>query len=1120
MCSKESKDSGKMVVNPYVWYRLETPNGPLFESFLEILQIFEPNTPSIPSMITIDPKNYRCYIACRSSCVDKSLGVPYVGAVGIACYLSKCRVLHIEDFALNPTIHGMGLAKALYTSWRDYIYYEWPETQPAGRTAATIEVYPPNVPKWRVIMKVEEIKVSKPANFIRDDTPIIPMARDLPCSPDVAYDEWQEYQNYLYSALIKEYVSMTNDSDNKKPIKFIWRLMSYLSQSSSSSSSSSISSIISSSSSSTTTSSTTTSPIISLSSTPSSFTTNSPITSSTTTSPSTPSSSTINLSSSSSISSSLPVLSSNYNSKDKSSMVGGCNSGSSNLVPLEYKVNPTSCPPNDIKASPENFKSVHARLSEYNSGHAKLSEYKSGHAKLSEYNSGHARPSEYKSGPQKIIRIKPLSGKRTAIVYHRLFEWYNSGYNYSGQFRASVLKSKGEFIEAGQHFDAGSTARAFSLVEASDLIDDLHYIKASPATKEQISCVHTREYIEKIENLNATGGEAGEFTTFGPGGYDIACLAAGACIQAADAVINGLVNNAYAVVRPCGHHARKSGKGFCVLNNMGITVEYIKKTYKFKRIVIVDIDAHHGNGTQEIYYRDNEVLYISTHQISLYPRRSGSVNETGEGKGIGYTINIPLPPGTGEGGYDEAWKRIVIPAIDNFCPDIILVSIGYNTLAMDPMSIMMLSSYAIVKQIRHLVALAERHCSGRLVLIHEGGYSPATMPYAFVAVIQELMRNTDKGRSKTNSCADIKSCDQRSDAVSNPDGEKSLIPTKSCLDIYRQSEHSSGLTRELEVNSDSKVLIIDPYREEIQGYSGHNCTMEQRALIDAVIDRHLLVAEKPLLNPIDRVTRKILDDNIHNIISYCTSLIGKPYASWKGGIYTEKNIDSKLCSTTTLGPKLCATTTLGPKLYSTTTLGPKLYSTTILGPLWSCDGIPPDVGNIDVVNCSGLINLGLRSIGLPLPVARNGTKGGTLAYQEYYEKVAEPFDNKQIYPIGTLIGRRYKRYGRKDQKTRDKDQEVVDRGHVAIIIADNYVLQSCRHDSFNGIDSDLAKQIGHCPDPAKQIGHCLDGVNNIYTLQQANEWNDGDYYHYAVLPENWLLKCSVGSGSRPIISKL
>jgi hypothetical protein len=172
--------------------------------------------------------------------------------------------------------------------------------------------------------------------------------------------------------------------------------------------------------------------------------------------------------------------------------------------------------------------------------------------------------------------------------------------------------------------------------------------------------------------------------------------------------------------------------------------------------------------------------------------------------------------------------------------------------------------------------------------------------------------------------------------------------------------------------------------------------------------------------------KKQLDENIKNIIAYCTSLIGKPYVWWKGGrVWSEQNT----------------------------------------GPIWSHDSPPPDIKEIETVNCVGLVNLGLRSLGLPLPVAKNGTKGGTLAYQETYEKVAEPFDSKKMYSVGTLIGRRY--------QLNPKDQ-----GHIGIIIENNYVLQSCHPD----------------------------GVNNGYTLQRANEWHDGDYYHYVVSPDKWLIK--------------
>jgi acetoin utilization deacetylase AcuC-like enzyme len=178
--------------------------------------------------------------------------------------------------------------------------------------------------------------------------------------------------------------------------------------------------------------------------------------------------------------------------------------------------------------------------------------------------------------------------------------------------------------------------------------------------------------------------------------------------------------------------------GFCLFGNVGVAIRHVQATYGLKRIATVDWDVHHGNGTQAMFYRDPSVLTISLHQDNLFPADSGSCEENGEAGGKGFNINIPLPPGCGNGAYVEAMRRVVVPALQRYRPELIVVPSGFDAAGVDPLGRMMVSSDGYRDMTRLLLAAADELCGGKLVMVHEGGYSESYVPYCGLAVLEEM----------------------------------------------------------------------------------------------------------------------------------------------------------------------------------------------------------------------------------------------------------------------------------------------------------------------------------------------------------------------------------------------
>ncbi|HEV2580467.1 MAG TPA: histone deacetylase [Ktedonobacteraceae bacterium] len=294
--------------------------------------------------------------------------------------------------------------------------------------------------------------------------------------------------------------------------------------------------------------------------------------------------------------------------------------------------------------------------------------------------------------------------------------------------------------------------RAMEVLEALGWLEREGLVLLSPraASVDELAAAHDRPYIRKVEaaarraaEKEAAGGRASYFfatdTYVSAKSYEAAVLAAGAPLTAIDAIMEGEVENAYCLVRPPGHHAvAESAMGFCLFNNVAVAARYAIDRYGLERVMIIDFDVHHGNGTQEMFYHDQRVLYLSTHQAPFYPG-TGLSDECGEGAGLGTTINIPLPAGTGFETFDPLFRQVVAPAADRFDPQLILVSAGFDSHWDDPLGGMNLSTAGFSKLVGLLIEEAKFLCQGRIVFVQEGGYSIEAMAACVATCINLLL---------------------------------------------------------------------------------------------------------------------------------------------------------------------------------------------------------------------------------------------------------------------------------------------------------------------------------------------------------------------------------------------
>jgi acetoin utilization deacetylase AcuC-like enzyme len=271
------------------------------------------------------------------------------------------------------------------------------------------------------------------------------------------------------------------------------------------------------------------------------------------------------------------------------------------------------------------------------------------------------------------------------------------------------------------------------------------------ASEDELATVHERAYIHEVEEAarkvaedanNSDGRMTRRFATdtyVSAKSYEAALKAAGAPLTAIDAIMKGEVDNAYCLVRPPGHHAvAESAMGFCLFNNVAVAARYAIDHYGLERVMIIDFDVHHGNGTQEMFYDDPRVLYFSTHQSPFYPG-TGLSQERGEGAGEGTTINVPLPAMTGYETLEPVFRQVMAPAADRFDPQLILVSAGFDAHWDDPLGQMNLSTAGFAQLMRIIIEEAQFLCKGKLVLVQEGGYSLDAMSACVATCINLLL---------------------------------------------------------------------------------------------------------------------------------------------------------------------------------------------------------------------------------------------------------------------------------------------------------------------------------------------------------------------------------------------
>jgi acetoin utilization deacetylase AcuC-like enzyme len=324
----------------------------------------------------------------------------------------------------------------------------------------------------------------------------------------------------------------------------------------------------------------------------------------------------------------------------------------------------------------------------------------------------------------------------------------STGYTYDPRFLLHdtgvdrISLPSGETLDPEPHPSSlRIVRRTAQLIRHSGLINDMVEIPARAATTDDLLLVHARPYVDEVRRVAAEGGGTiGGNTPVVTGSWDAALIAAGTAIGLTDVVLDGVVRNAFGLVRPPGHHAlAEQGMGFCLFNNVALAARHALARRDLERVAIVDWDVHHGNGTQAIFWDDPAVLVISLHQEGWYPGDSGAVDEIGGPSARGYNINVPLPPGTGDRGYELAMDEVVAPLLRAFEPELILVSSGHDASMVDPLGRMMVTSAGFRSMSTSLRTLADGLCVGRLVVMNEGGYSAGYTPFCALAVLEAVV---------------------------------------------------------------------------------------------------------------------------------------------------------------------------------------------------------------------------------------------------------------------------------------------------------------------------------------------------------------------------------------------
>jgi len=299
--------------------------------------------------------------------------------------------------------------------------------------------------------------------------------------------------------------------------------------------------------------------------------------------------------------------------------------------------------------------------------------------------------------------------------------------------------------DTGDHVEnSRRLVEAMSHLKETGIKEKLTSLPARPASLKELEMVHAPEYISYVKSkAEKGGGWLDPDTVMSPKSYEAALYAAGGVLVAVEAVMREEVDNAFALVRPPGHHATHGqAMGFCIFNNVAIATRFAISKFKLNRVLIADFDVHHGNGTQDEFYADPKVLYFSTHQYPFYPG-TGWMDETGTGEGEGTTVNFPMAAGWGDDEYLRAFNEGLVPVARRFQPQLILVSAGFDAHWADHLAMMRVTITGFAQMATILKGLAAELCQGRLVFTLEGGYNLRVVASSIKATFDVLLGNSE-----------------------------------------------------------------------------------------------------------------------------------------------------------------------------------------------------------------------------------------------------------------------------------------------------------------------------------------------------------------------------------------
>lgn len=287
----------------------------------------------------------------------------------------------------------------------------------------------------------------------------------------------------------------------------------------------------------------------------------------------------------------------------------------------------------------------------------------------------------------------------------------------------------------------------WQLLQNDGILTELLRVPSSPAPIDALLRVHTPQYVERLQNIAESGGGRIDADTYvNADSYQAALLAAGGLLNMTDMIIQGQVDNGFALIRPPGHHAlEQRGMGFCLLANAAIAARWAQDHHGLDRILIIDFDVHHGNGTQDIFYHDPSVLFFSTHQFPYYPG-TGDADELGSEVAYGTTVNVPFPAYVGDEGYLNTFQRVLEPVARGFQPELIILSAGFDAHWLDPLAGMNLSITGYMKLVEVVMGLADELCGGKLVVVLEGGYHLEVLPHCVLSTLR-LLSGSQQGVS-------------------------------------------------------------------------------------------------------------------------------------------------------------------------------------------------------------------------------------------------------------------------------------------------------------------------------------------------------------------------------------